>query len=262
MPYKEQARAGVERLCRILDAALLPGGAVGLLTRKPRSVAAMRLTSSLAGRGLQFSSVIDVGANVGQFSRAALGLWPQAQIVAFEALPACARQLEQSLVARGHVEVHAVAVGREDGSITFHPHEYSLSSSVLPATAEARRDHHRAREVPSIEVPLSRLDTVLSGRSLPRPTLLKLDVQGFELEVLAGAERTLESIDAVLVEVAFERVYEGQPLFGDVHEQLVGRGWTLSAPLDARREDGQIVELDCLYQRAPSVNAMTTAETT
>ena len=240
---------GAERLSRIVGAALVPDAPLALLRWKPRSVAAMRLVGGLAAHGLRFSTVIDVGANVGQFSRAVLGFWPDAEVIAFEALPACADRLRRALASHGRVEVHAVALGREDGRIRFYPHEYSLSSSALPVTPAARQEHSWAREQPSIEVPLRRLDTVLADKVPPRPTLLKLDVQGFELEVLAGARTTLKSVDAVLLEVAFEQGYEGQPLFPEVNDWLSAAGWLLSGPIDVRREHGRIVELDCLYER-------------
>lgn len=245
--WRYRAIERAERLSRVIDAAFTPSAPLGLLKWKPRSVAAVRLTAGLAERGFRFSTIIDVGANVGQFSRAALGFWPNADIVAFEPLRSCADELDRALRRHGRVEVHPVAVGREDGSIPFHPHQSSLSSSALTATEAALRDYAWARELPTVEVPVCRLDTVLAERSLRRPALLKLDVQGFELEVLAGAQRTLASVDAVLVEVAMERAYEGQPLFTDVHDYFVRLGWIFAGPLDARREEGRIVELDCLY---------------
>jgi len=248
-----------ERVSRAVDVVGTPGASLALLAWRPRSVSAARLVGGLAQRGLCYSSVIDVGANVGQFSRAARGFWPDADIVAFEPLPVCAEKLRESLCAQGRIEVHEVAVGREVGTVTFHPHDYTLASSVLPATATAKRDLGWAAEQPSIEVPLTTLDAVFGGRALRRPTLLKLDVQGFELEVLAGAPRTLAVADAVLVEVAFERTYEGQPLFGEVHDALTGNGWELAAPIDGRREGGRIIELDCLYQR-PTCDAALNAE--
>lgn len=238
---------GAERLSRVLDVLVAPSAPLRLLKRKPRSVASIRLTAALADRGFRFSSVIDVGANVGQFSRAALGFWPDADIVAFEPLRSCADEFQRALDGHGRIELHAIAIGREDGAIAFHPHEDSRSSSVLFTTEAATRKDVEAGESPSINVPVRRLDTVLAERELLRPTLLKLDVQGFELEVLAGAPRTLASVDAVLVEVAIERAYKEQPLFSDVHSYLVGLGWALVGPLDARRERGRIVELDCLY---------------
>ena len=107
-----------------------------------------------------------------------------------------------------------------------------------------------AAELPSETVTLHRLDTVVHGRTLARPVLLKLDVQGFELEVVTGAADTLAQVDAILVETAFVPGYAGQPAFAAVHEALSQLGWSLDRPLYFRKEtDGRIVEADCLYRR-------------
>jgi hypothetical protein len=67
--------------------------------------------------------------------------------------------------------------------------------------------------------------------------------------VLAGAPATLEHVDALLVEVAFERSYQDQPLFPEVHSLLAMAGWSHVHPLDWRVERGRIVEADFLYRR-------------
>ena len=94
-----------------------------------------------------------------------------------------------------------------------------------------------------------RLDSLLGERHLNHPTLLKPDVQGYELKVLAGAENLMAHVDAVVLEQALERFYEGQPLFSETNDFLESRRWRLARPLDWRRENGRVVEMDCLYLR-------------
>ena len=238
----------LDKATRLIEVACTRGGLRALLVRQPRSLSAFRLTRGLADEGPSFGTVIDVGANVGQFSRAALATWPGADVIAFEALPEAASLLRAHLGAFGNFHLHEVALGASDGTIQFHPHTYSPSSSLLPIAKDAEDRYAWANERPAIEVQLCRLDNALADRALRRPVLLKLDVQGFELEVLAGAETTLRLTDALLIEASFVRFYEGQPLFGEVHATLEKLGWRLIRPLDWRREGGRIVELDCLYR--------------
>lgn len=239
--------AKIDQVARLAEVVCAPGGLEALRRWRPFSVAAFRLVRGLASEGLSFATVIDVGANVGKFSRAALGVWPEATVVAFEPLPGEGRQLAATFSALEGVEVHTVALGAQDGTITFHPHVHSLSSSPLPVATDGAERYWWAEELPPIEVPVRRLDAVLAGRDLPRPLLVKLDVQGFELEVLAGAPRTLERADAVVIEQSFQRFYEGQPLFQESHAFLEAAGWRLVRPLDWRREAGRVVEVDGLY---------------
>lgn len=240
------ARRAVARGAALADVVAAPGGMAALLRVRPFSLASHRLVEGIAAEGVEPATVVDVGANVGQFSRAALARWPAATVIAFEPLADAAVQLRQALEGFPRAEVHEVALGDEDGSVTFHPHDYTLSSSVLPVRDEVR-GRRWAVERPPIEVPLRRLDTVLGERRLASPVLVKLDVQGLELKVLAGATGVMDQVDAVVLEQSFERFYEGQPLFTESNRFLETSGWRLARPLDWRREDGRVVEIDCLY---------------
>jgi FkbM family methyltransferase len=238
-----------ERLQRMAETVMAPGGLRALRTWRPFSLAAFRLVRSLEADGWRFATVIDAGANAGQFTRAALGAWPAAHVLAFEPLADAAGALEAGAGRVGSVEVHRCALGAHDGTVDLIPHRHSLSSSVLPVAPEAS-GRSWAEELPVQTVPLQRLDTVVAGRELARPVLLKIDVQGLELEVIAGGGDTLAQVDAILIETAFVPGYAGQPTFAAVHEVLTGLGWALARPLDFRREtDGRIVEADWLYRR-------------
>jgi FkbM family methyltransferase len=242
-----------ERLHRLAETLVTPGGLTALRTWRPMSLAAFRLVRSLADDGWAFATVLDVGANAGQFARACVGAWPAVRVIAFEPQPEAAARLEAAVGAVGHLEVHVVALGAEDGTTRFFPHQHSLSSSVLPVADDARGERW-ARELPCVRVPIKRLDSALAGEVVARPCLLKLDTQGFELEVIAGAGAVLDQVDALLVESAFDPRYTGQPPFSKLHEALQERGWMLVRPLDFRREsDGRIVEADLLYRRHGSV---------
>lgn len=216
-----------------------------MATRRPFSLSAFRLTRGLQLAGLSFETILDVGANIGQFAAAARATWPQARILAFEPLPEAADALGRL----SGVEVHRLALGDRDGTSVFYPHAYSLSSSTLRVTTPVK-DLAWAREEDPIDVPMRRLDTVLAGQELSGPTLLKLDVQGLELAVLAGASSTLQQVQSLVLEVAFEQSYEGQPLFPEVQRLLDRDGWARVQPLDWRVQHGRIVEADLIYQRA------------
>ena len=246
------ASSWCERATRLVETLLTPGGPTALRTWRPFSLASFRLVHGLAREAPPFRLVIDVGANIGQFSRAAIGVWPGAEIVAFEPLPGAAERLRATLRGAGHadrLEVHACALGAQDGTTEFFPPANSLSSSIL-AVADGVRQEPWARELEPVSVPLRRLDSVLGDRELARPSLLKLDVQGAELDVLAGAHTVLRQVDALVVETAFEPLYDGQAPFPAVHDALGRLGWALRRPLDMRREgDGRFVEADLLYRR-------------
>ncbi len=109
------------------------------------------------------ATVLDVGANKGQFSRAAATAFPGARIIAFEPLEAVAAEWRRHLADVATAEIHVCALGAEDGTVTFHPHEYTLSSSVLPLAAGAGAEGGGgAGELAAVEVPVRRLDDVVT----------------------------------------------------------------------------------------------------
>src|SRR5690606_27391001 len=100
-------------------------------------------------------------------------------------------------------------------------------------------------------VPVARLDTVLAAEPVEQPVLLKLDLQGYELEALHGATDTLQHTDYVLLEAAFKPVYEGEPLFGELYDFMRAQGFHFLRPLDFLRDArGVIVQMDALFGRA------------
>lgn len=244
-------RPRLDRAAKLADVALTPGALAAARAGKPFSLSAFRLVSQVRARVGDVRVVLDVGANKGQFSRAAATAFPGARIVAFEPLASVAAEWRTNLADVDRAEVHVCALGGEDGTVTFHPHEYSLSSSVLPLAEGAKAEGGAAAgELAPVEVPVRRLDDVVAAADLaPGPVLLKLDVQGYELEVLRGATATLAHVDALVVELSFERQYEGQPMFTEVLDALRDLGFGLDVPIDVRRDEaGTIVELDGLFR--------------
>jgi FkbM family methyltransferase len=239
--------AAIDRLQSLFDMALSPGGLRALATQRPLSLSAFALTSRLARLGFAPRSLIDVGANTGQFTAAALYQWPDLEVHAFEPLPREGTQLRDNFAGQSNVHVENLAIGDEEGVAVLHRHAHSLSSSLLPTTLAARNRFPWAVERDDIEVPVRRLDSLFSSVLLPRPVLLKIDVQGFESQVLSGAKAMLTMISAIVVEQAFEPFYEGQHSFSHTHGDLFDACWELSRVLSIRCEDGLPVEADCLY---------------
>ena len=246
-------RPRVDQVAKLVDVALTEGAMTAARAGKPFSLSAFRLVSQVRHRFGVPATVLDVGANKGQFSRAAATAFPGARIIAFEPLESVAAEWRRHLADVAQAEIHVCALGAEDGTVSFHPHEYSLSSSVLPlAEGAGAEGGGGAGELAAVEVPVRRLDDVVTLDDLRAPLLAKLDVQGYELEVLRGAEATLGHVDALVVELAFERHYAGQPLFTEVLAHLGERGFALDVPIDVRRdESGTVVEMDGLFLPSP-----------
>ena len=196
-------------------------------------------------------TVLDIGANTGQFSRTINALLPEATVYAFEPQADCFTALEASFAGDSRLRAVRTAIGDEDGEITFYRNAFSQSSSALQLTDLHKEAFPWARESEAITVPVHRLDTLGSDLDLITPMLVKIDVQGFEDRVLRGGERVIRQADFVLIETAFDRLYEGEATFPVVYELMSGFGFRYMGNLDQvdNPATGRPLYADALFLR-------------
>jgi FkbM family methyltransferase len=175
-------------------------------------------------RTLSSQTVLDVGANKGQFSIAARYLFPSAKILAFEPLEDARRRYHS--VVSGPVEMHGFALGAAKATADFFVTSRADSSSLLAPRKSQELAYGVALSSKTV-VHVERLDHVVEPSALVAPVLLKLDVQGAELQVLEGAEMLLPAIDAIYCEVSFVELYERQPTAGAIVSFLHDRNFAL-----------------------------------
>jgi FkbM family methyltransferase len=152
------------------------------------------------------SHIFDVGAYQGEFAKTCREIWPDTDLTCFEVLPHRVKELKAWAANDGKARLVECLLGSEVRSnVAFHQKE--TASSVLS-------DH-----VPDSSTigsyPMRTVDDVVASGA-PAPTLLKLDVQGYEYEVLKGASNTLPKIGAVLAEVNLLDIYKEAHLLADV----------------------------------------------
>ncbi len=160
------------------------------------------------------ASLIDVGANKGQFSLATRALCPNVTIHAFEPLPSACERFSKVFGNTAEIRLSRVALADSEASAEFYIGSRDDSSSLLPI-ADAEKKAYGVQESGRIVVETRRLDSEVDFASLSRPILLKIDVQGGELGVLKGIS-DFSSIDFIYVELSFVELYTGQPLFEHV----------------------------------------------
>lgn len=206
---------------------------VGLDVRRHRPPQETDPLRFLAGAG--FRCVLDIGANRGQFARRARRLFPMALIHAFEPVPEVFAALQELAAADPLLRCHHLALGERDAEVLMAVNDFSPASSllpILPLTTAAYPYTARAHER---RVALTTLDAWAAQRGeaeLPRPVLIKMDVQGYEDRVLSGGAATFSSAAAVLTEVSFAPLYQGQLLFDDLHQRLRAAGFRCAGFVD------------------------------
>lgn len=196
--------------------------------------------------------VVDVGANVGDFSECVLAFQPWARLYLVEPLEETHPELRRKFGEYAGVMLDSFALGSEEGEREFFVSRYDQASSFLEIgtaleTGAYGLDFTR-KEVRRVRI--RRLEDYLRERSLERVDLLKLDVQGFELEVLRGAGDALSRIDWIYAEAQFQELYRGGPLFSEVFAFLFEKGFDLRRMNSFRADtEGRLLECDMVFRR-------------
>jgi len=199
---------------------------------------------------LDCRSVIDVGANRGQFSLVARRCFPEARIVAFEPLSRPAERFRRVLAGDPRVTLHQCAVGPQKAVASMHVSCKDDSSSMLPITSRQRSIFPGTGESGTTMVHVGRLVDFVHAVDLRAPALLKLDVQGYELEALRGCEDLLDSFSYVYAEGSFVELYRGQVLADDLIAWLRRREFRLSGVYgEVFDGQGRAVQADMLFRR-------------
>jgi FkbM family methyltransferase len=218
---------------------------------------------------LQIDTVLDVGANEGGYQRllrAYVGY--RGRIVSFEPVPAVFETLAANTAADSLWTGHRLALGDRDGELPINVTQRSTMSSFLTRDESRLRDQGYAHllnltdVVRTERVQVRRLDTVFDD-VVPDPNrarvFLKCDTQGFDMQVMAGAERTLPRVMMLQIELSIRPIYAGAPAYLEVLEVMSGRGFDVAGIYPVRRDElSRIVNFDCVMINSehPAVRAL------
>lgn len=221
------------------------------VTRATNSLRAKRL-EALSRLGIK--TVLDIGANTGQWARELRTCGYHGRIISFEPAPEpfarlkALAQHDEELVC-----VHA-ALGDRDGEAELLITNAEVNSSFRKPVRD-RISSNGTEVKEKVKVPIRQLDKVLPElTSIQDRFYLKIDTQGFEREVLAGASETLPRTDAVEIELSLVELYEKQALLPEIWETLARSGLRPAWLERGYRDAGDIwlLQVDGLFIREES----------
>ena len=227
---------------------------LGLEIRRflPSSSAAAQFRTMLASQKINL--ILDVGANVGQYGSELRGhVGYKGRIVSFEPMSAAHEMLTKVAAKDDQWDVsERVAIGAESGEITINISHTSVSSSVLSILDSHTNAEPESRYKSSESVRLVTLDSVATNYFNDDTfAFLKIDTQGYESQVLEGAEKTLARVAGVQLELSLVPLYEGQMLMPELIKlmrELEFDLWGIS-PTFADPKSGRMLQVDATFFR-------------
>lgn len=186
---------------------------------------AMRLTRWQRD-GFKPSTILDIGANQGHWTEMCQEIFSPQICQLVEPQPdLCERLLRRAAERHGAWKVFPVALGSKETELNLHLTANRAASSLLAPKEGVVPDAWGTKSNERQTVRVVRLDDLLAGGELQQADLVKIDVQGFEGEVIAGGKETLAAAKRLVVEVSLDAIYEGQPLLHDVMSSLEELGF-------------------------------------
>lgn len=194
-------------------------------------------------------TVVDVGANRGQFALAARAI-SGAKVVSFEPLPEVAAIFREIFADDPDVKLYVAAIGEKAEKKLIHLSARDDSSSLLEIGDAQSNFFPGTKEVGTLEVDVGTLDNFLSEKDIMRPAMLKLDVQGFEMQALAGCKTLIGNFDYVYCECSFVELYKNQKLAGAVISCLSSLGFSLTGIYNPSYDcEGNCIQADFLFEQ-------------
>ena len=221
------------------------------VTRVPinRFDAMSDVLARLAAAGFAPTVTVDVGANIGQWAAKASAAFPRVPLHLVEPQAECRPALDAFRSGRSGVDVHSVLVSRPGAREVMMAAAGTASTGAYVVRDPAGRSDLTAMRATT-------LDELLSLRiGAGERVLLKLDVEGHELDVLAGAQQLLSRVDVIISEVQFFDIDGiGNPVFGEFVAALDRLGYMLYdvAGLGQRPRDGRLNVGDVVFVRRGS----------
>ncbi len=177
-------------------------------------------------RGFAPRTVIDVGAYTGGWTSKVINTYPEARFIMLEAQPDKKSLLDNVCNNNNNIECYISLLGsKEKSTVPYYLME--TGSSVLEENTEYDRE--------ITKLPMHTLDNIIDPDTIEQPCFLKLDVQGYEIEVLKGASKLMKKTDVILLEISILEYNKGAPLLAEVIQFMDSNGFSVFDITDLKR---------------------------
>lgn len=200
----------------------------------------------------EIQTVLDVGANTGQFAYYTRNLGYRNSIISFEPLSSAFGILQKFAKGDPNWQICNCAIGNTDGTVEINISTNSQSSSILEIMPDHVKSAPDSAYKGKEKVNIHKIDTIIDKytNELNR-TFLKIDVQGFEKNVIEGAKKSIKMIKGLQLELSMIELYKGESLITDMLNIINDLGFTIFSlePGFYDKNTGQLLQVDGIFYR-------------
>ena len=175
-------------------------------------------------KNLDFNTVLDIGSNKGQFILLIENFYKDIIIHSFEPIKELIEKQKNFFKFKKNIFFYNIGVGKKSTKKNFFITKRKDSSSFLKADNIKIKDYNIAEER---EINIKSLDEIMLNKELVCPILVKIDVQGYELEVLKGGNDFFKKIKYLIIEVSENEIYSGQSVSKEIIQYLENKNFII-----------------------------------
>ena len=206
---------------------------------------------TLSRKGILNPIIFDIGSNVGDTISAFRTFYPKSTIHCFEPQFKCFEQLNSRFKGDRNLKINKIALGSSKELVKFGENVMDVNSSFFELDTEGQ-----GHVINRIEIEVDTIENYCSENDIERINMLKIDTQGYDLEVLKGASLLIKGkkIDCILVELIFSKLYKQQPRFTEICDFMIVNGYKLVRFYDFHFLNEYAYFTDALFCLDDSIN--------
>lgn len=198
----------------------------------------------------KIKTIIDIGANIGQFAKYIHKIIPDASIYSFEPIKKCYNELIKNSAS---MNLHAFnfGLGEENSEVLFNVSSHDESSSMLEMANLHKEIYSFSKDHIQERIKLRTLDSFINEMELRKNILIKIDVQGYEDRVIRGGHEMFSKASIIITEINYQELYKKQTNFHEVYTLLSSLGFYFMGNLDQVSSpiDGKILYSNSLFMK-------------
>jgi FkbM family methyltransferase len=202
---------------------------------------------------LEIKTVLDIGANTGQFASFICNLLGKDTLVySFEPINECYNKLSKLKKKFINIVPLNYALGDVETKKPMYKNDFTPSSSLMEISGISIENFPFTEHQEIENIDLKRLDDIYKDMNIVNNVLVKIDVQGYEGNVIAGGEEFLKKIPKlVIIETSIKNLYVNEPSFDYIYNKMISLGYKYRGNLDQLFSpiNGEILQVDCVFEK-------------